>query len=176
MACAGNFSAGPSLLWRQAAYHPLHCLQSFLAGVPRLALGARDDQVGWQHPAGSQSGKPSSQVYCRTCMQPPCAASCRAALSSAPQGNLLRVDVVATADLPRISAQHQAAWSGNQALAFGAAALAWMRAQAAAQPGAHLRFSYGGGGDGGAIQCGVVEGGALPARIQACLNACGLAL
>lgn len=95
-----------------------------------------------------------------------------------PQGTLLRVDAVATADLPRISAAHGPPWSGNQALAFGAEALRWMRAQAAAQPGAHLRFSYGGssGGEGAAIHCSVVEGGALPGRIQRCLLECRLAL
>lgn len=99
------------------------------------------------------------------------------------QGTLLRVDVVATADLPRISAQNGAAWSGSQALAFGAAALGWMREQAAAQPGAHLRFSYEGGsssGSGrtvaGAIRCSVVEGGTLPSRVQGCLRECGQAL
>ena len=106
-------------------------------------------------------------------------------LPTAPlQGTLLRVDLVATADLPHISTRSGVGWSGNQALAFGAAVLGWMRAQAAAQPGAHLRFSYDGGSGGGSgsgsgaagvIRCSVVGGGALPGRVQRCLRECGLA-
>lgn len=88
------------------------------------------------------------------------------------QGTLHRIDVVSTADLPRVSAQHGVAFSPNQALRFGAATLAWMRAQAGARPGQHLRFEY--AGDGGALRCVVVEGGALPARLRRCLQECGL--
>jgi hypothetical protein len=98
------------------------------------------------------------------------------------QGIVRRIDLVATADLPRISAQHGAAFSPNQALRFGAAALGWMRQQAAARPGQHLRFCYegsaprgssagGGSGGGGAIRCEVLEGGALPQRLPACKSA-----
>lgn len=101
------------------------------------------------------------------------------------QGIVRRIDLVATADLPRISAQHGAAFSPNQALRFGAAALGWMQQQAAARPGQHLRFCYegsaprgssagGGSGGGGAIRCEVLEGGALPQRLRSCLQECGL--
>ena len=50
------------------------------------------------------------------------------------QGVVHRMDLVPTADLPRISAQAGAAWSAGQALLFGAAALTWMRAEAARRP------------------------------------------
>ncbi|EFN52607.1 hypothetical protein CHLNCDRAFT_138659 [Chlorella variabilis] len=127
--------------------HPKWWLQSFLAGVPRLALGGRDDQA-------------------RAC------------------GMVRRIDLVATADLPGISAAHGAHWSPGQALQFGVAVLGWMREEAGRAPGQHLRFTYaggsgGGGGRGGAagsIRCEVVEGGALPQRISSCLRECGLEL
>ena len=92
------------------------------------------------------------------------------------QGIVRRIDLVATADLPRISAQHGAAFSPNQALRFGAAALGWMQQQAAARPGSAPRGSSAGGGSGGggAIRCEVLEGGALPQRLRSCLQECGL--
>lgn len=94
-----------------------------------------------------------------------------------PQGTLLRVDLIDTAALPCVSAQNGAAWSPNQALAFGDAALAWMRQQAEAHPGQQLRFAYQPGRDGrsaGAVACAAVPGGALPDRLRRCLRECGL--
>ncbi|KAI3430830.1 hypothetical protein D9Q98_009241 [Chlorella vulgaris] len=133
--------------------HPKWWLQSFLAGVPRLALGARDDE-----------------------------------------GMVHRVDLVSTADLPRISAAHAEAWSPNLALGCGVALLDWMREQAESQPGQHLRFTYdgsssssssssrymaaGGGARGGSrggstagvLRCELVQGGELPSRLQRCFR------
>ena len=83
-----------------------------------------------------------------------------------------RVDVVTTADLPRISAAAGAAFSPHPALRFGSDALAWMRVEAGARPGQHLRFEY--AGDRGALRCTVLEGGALPERLRRCLQDFGL--
>lgn len=103
---------------------------------------------------------------------PPC--------SEAPlQGTIHRIDTVLTEDLPRISASHSVPFSPNQALLFGSEALGWMRREAAARPGQHLRFSYAGseaGGDVGGISCNVLAGGQLPERLQRCLAVCGLSV
>jgi hypothetical protein len=88
-----------------------------------------------------------------------------------------RLDVVRTAELPRISAAHGAPWSPARVLHCGAAALSWMRQAAERSPGQHLRFEYEGGPRGprggataGLVRCAVVPGGQLPNRILGCLR------
>ena len=159
--------------------HPKWWLQSFLAGVPRLALGGRDSEVRSAARFAARFGFRWKRCCCCCC----CTHSApreTAPHCTAPstQGVVHRVDVVATADLARISARGGAPWSADQALQFGDEALAWMRQQAERWPRQHLRFSYrGGGAAGGAITCAAVPldaGGLLPERVQACLQSCGL--
>lgn len=190
--------------------------QSFLAGVPRLVLGERDDQVrAGMSPAGAawlarQAERQGAGLSTRSAHAPapssclphqrllatgvPCrrtaASSLWPAASSLPvathrtprpvprcvrQGVIHGIHPVATAELPRTSARAGVPFSPNQALQFGCEALSWMRREAAARPGQHLRFSHAGGNTGSAaISCAVLPHGQLPQRLIRCLETCGL--
>jgi hypothetical protein len=119
--------------------HQKWWVQSFLAGVPLLVLGQRDER-----------------------------------------GDLVAVHRVPVSKLADVSAKNGFAWQGERLLAFGDAALGWMRRAAeeeqekqqaagarAAGEGVHLRFRY--DPRDGKVRACVVEGGRLPERVRAAL-------
>ena len=78
------------------------------------------------------------------------------------------IHTVATADLPRISWANYERWSPDQAIAFGADVLTWMRGLGKKYSGRHLRFTY--NPQSQSISAAVVEDGDLPGRLEAALS------
>ncbi len=158
--------------------YPRWWVQSWLAGVRRIAVGAWDADVcvalqcGWW-PGGVESNGPL-MVWELSLVAKPMTPVILPVVSplvclTFTQGSLVSTRLVETASLSREAREAGCPWKPFHLLTLGNHVLGFIRRMGQEHPEQHLRFCYQGGGV-QAVECSVIEGGTLPLRIHEALR------